>query len=383
MLAEFIAANREVILERARARVAARQRPKPNAEELANGIPIFLDQLGDALRRVGHTEEGSHQQLRATAGRHGGDLLRIGVTVAQVVQDYGDVCQVITELAIEQRASIGADEYKILNLCLDDATSQAVTEFARLRERSIQAEGTERLGALAHELRNALNVASLAFAAIKNGRVAVRGSTSATLERNLLSMRDLIDRSLTDVRLDAGVEHRESIQVLALVEDVEVGAVLQTQARGLTLTVATVDPSLHVEGDRPTLAATLSNLLHNAFKFTHEHGHVILRACARDDRVLFEVEDECGGLPPGAAEGLFQPFSQHGSDRTGVGLGLAICMKAAKANGGELSVRDLPGKGCIFTLDLPRKAPPPLALIEGGKTGEVSKVTPSKAGTGD
>jgi nitrogen fixation/metabolism regulation signal transduction histidine kinase len=75
---------------------------------------------------------------------------------------------------------------------------------------------------------------------------------------------------------------------------------------------------------------------------------------ADGDRVAFEIEDECGGLPPGKTEDLFRPFEQRGTDRSGVGLGLAICLKAAKASGGRIHVRDLPGKGCVFSLDLKR-----------------------------
>ncbi|MEO7109187.1 MAG: ATP-binding protein [Polyangiaceae bacterium] len=110
-----------------------------------------------------------------------------------------------------------------------------------------------------------------------------------------------------------------------------------------------------IEGDRQILEAAVSNLLQNAFKFTRKNGSVALRALATTDRVLFEIEDECGGLP-GDPEALFRPFEQQGADRSGVGLGLSICRKAAKANAGEIRARDLPGKGCVFTLDLPRKA---------------------------
>jgi len=121
-----------------------------------------------------------------------------------------------------------------------------------------------------------------------------------------------------------------------------------------------------VSGDWQILAAALANLLQNAFKFTPVNGHISLTVHAESDRVLFDVEDSCGGLPSGRIEDLFQPYSQRGADRSGVGLGLAICQRAAQANGGELRVRNLPGKGCVFTLDLPRKAPPPLTVIGGG-----------------
>ena len=115
---------------------------------------------------------------------------------------------------------------------------------------------------------------------------------------------------------------------------------------------------------RQIIGGALSNLLQNAFKFTHRGGEVILRTRAEAGRVVFEVDDECGGLPAGKAEELFRPYEQRGSDRSGVGLGLAICVKAARASGGTLRVQDRPGKGCTFILDLPR-----LARAERGTSG--------------
>jgi signal transduction histidine kinase len=357
VLEAFVVTNRYAIIARAQARVATRTSPKPSAAELKNGIPVFLDQLGDALRLAESSDDVAHDELRKTATRHGADLFRMGLTVAQVVRDYGDVCQAITELAIEQNAHIPPGEFRTLNLCLDDAVAAAVTEYAHNGDRALEHQGTERLGILAHELRNHLNTAMLSFESIKSGQVAPSGSTGLMLGRSLMGLRDLIDRSLADVRLDAGIEHLQPISVAAFVEEVEIAAMIQSQARDLHFAVATVDRTVTIDGDRQILAAAVSNLLQNAFKFTPRHGHVSLTARATDDRVLLEVADECGGLPPGKAEELFLPFEQRGADRTGVGLGLTICLKAAKANAGELYVRDVPGKGCVFTLDLPRKVP--------------------------
>ncbi|HEU4580207.1 MAG TPA: HAMP domain-containing sensor histidine kinase [Polyangiaceae bacterium] len=367
MLDDFLTTQREAIIAHAKARVAQRTCPKPSNIELTNGIPIFLDQLGDALRLAKSSVTVDHGQIGQSARRHGHDLLRLGLTIAQVVHDYGDICQSITALAIEQKEPISGDEFRTLNLCLDDAIAEAVTEYSRQRERSLAAQGTERLGILAHELRNMLNTAMLSFDAIKNGRVAAGGSTSLVHARSLMGLRGLIDRSLADVRLDAGLERVERISVAEFIEEVEVGALLWAQARSLRFSIPSVDPTVTIEGDRQIIAAAISNLLQNAFKFTPEQGHVALTTHVTADRVLFEVEDECGGLPPGKPEELFRPFEQRGSDRTGLGLGLSICLKAAKANGGELQVRDLPGKGCIFTLALPRKPPPPLSVVDGAK----------------
>jgi signal transduction histidine kinase len=98
----------------------------------------------------------------------------------------------------------------------------------------------------------------------------------------------------------------------------------------------------------------LANLLQNAFKFTHDHTTVKLRAYARGGRVLIEVADHCGGLPPGSAEKMFAPFAQHGEDRSGLGLGLFIARRSVEADAGTLRVRDVPGTGCVFTISLPR-----------------------------
>lgn len=356
MLEEFILSNRSAIIARTRASVASRSSPEPSELEIQNGIPLFLDQLGEALRLAMSSDVIEHERISMSAGLHGHELHRMGRTVGQVVHDYGDVCQAITELAVEQKAPITGEEFKTLNLCLDDAIAGAVTAYARQREREIADQGFEHLGILAHELRNLLNTALLSYDTIKSGRVAIGGSTGMVLGRSLLGLRDLIDRSLAEVRMDVGIGRLEQISVAEFVGEVEIGASIQAEMRGIHLSVGAVDPGLSIEGDRQILAAAVSNLLQNAFKFSREHGNVSLTVHTTSDRVLMDVEDECGGLT-GEPEELFLPFVQRGTDRSGVGLGLSVCLKAAKASSGELHVRNLPGKGCVFTLDLPRKDP--------------------------
>jgi len=130
----------------------------------------------------------------------------------------------------------------------------------------------------------------------------------------------------------------------------------RARERGLRFTVVRVDGDVAIEADRQILSSVVGNLLQNAFKFTRAEGHVSLRSSADADRVRLEVEDECGGLPPGDPRALFLPFKQRGDDRTGLGLGLAISRRGVEASGGVLKVRNLPGKGCVFTIDLPRAA---------------------------
>jgi signal transduction histidine kinase len=151
-----------------------------------------------------------------------------------------------------------------------------------------------------------------------------------------------------------GPEPRVSLPVL--LDEIAVPARLHAEYRGIRLTVASADPVLGIDVDKHLLASALMNLLQNAFKFTHEHGRVTLRAHGENGRVLIEVEDECGGLLNGEGDGS-RPFGdRRGGDRTGLGLGLSNTRKAVKAIGGEAHTQNLPGKGCIFAIDLPATA---------------------------
>jgi signal transduction histidine kinase len=365
MLHEFLTANRDELVARCRAKVALRPVPQPTATELEFGIPLFLDQLIKTLRVETETPLETASQLPAeigsAAGKHGSELLRKGFTIDQVVHDYGDLCQSVTELAAERAAQVTVDEFRTFNLCLDNAIADAVTEFGRQRDLSVSAAGTlamnERLGHLAHDLRNLLGSAILAFEAIKSGTVALTGATGAVLDRSLLGLRDVIDRTLLEVRLSAGLPpQRQRIAIGDLLDEHQVAAALDAKVRGIAFSVSPVDRAFAVEADRQMLGSALSNLLQNAFKFTRRGGRVVLSARAASGRVLIEVEDECGGLPAGKAETLFKPFEQAGDDRSGLGLGLSISRRAVEANGGRVSVRDIPGKGCVFTIELSRLA---------------------------
>jgi len=206
----------------------------------------------------------------------------------------------------------------------------------------------------------------MAFDVLKTGNVGVGGSTGAVLHRSLTRLTTLVGRSLAEVRLTQGIQHRERFQVSGLIEEAAAVAALEAATKGITLTVLPGENGAAVEGDRQVLASVVQNLLQNAFKFTRSNSTVILRALSRTERVLIEVEDECGGLPLQDSAQLFRPFEQRGVDRTGLGLGLAFSRWAVEANNGTISTRNLPGKGCVFIVDLPRSsvavpAPRPLA----------------------
>ncbi|SEB26420.1 HAMP domain-containing sensor histidine kinase [Variovorax sp. YR216] len=369
----FISNHRVELLERCKANFARRPRRASTTAQLANGIPIFLDQLTRSLQAQESGEVDESFRISGTAGgdaaaffemglsaaAHGKQLMELGFSVDQVVHDYGDLCQAITDLAVELDAPFSVDEFRTLNRCLHNAIANAVTEFGVRRDASVAlqqtAEENERLGVLVHELRNYLHTATLAFAALESGRVTVGGATGAVLKRSLTSMVALLNRSLSQVRDAVEAPQEAAFSVALFVAEARNVVSLDASTKGCTLCVLDVDATLGISGNRERLLAALVNLLQNALKFTHSHTDVTLSAHAEGDYVLVDVKDHCGGLPPGATARIFQPFVQVGENKSGLGLGLSIARRSVEADGGALTVRDLPGTGCVFTIRLPRR----------------------------
>lgn len=373
MLHIFLTEHRTELIDRCRMKVAQRDPEGARDAERVNGIPSFIDQVIRTLRieQTAHPMQSRKisgpagggvpilSEIGESATLHGRELLHDGFTIEQVVHDYGDLCQAVTDLASEKSVQLDIDEFRTFNRCLDNAIATAVTEFTYQHDCDIADqhgyELNERLGFFAHELRNLLSAATLSLAAIKAGNVGVRGATAAVLDRSLSGIRNLIDRSLSEVRVTAGLpaQHRQ-FSLAHFIAEVKAVAMLEAKARDCKLTVSVVDPELAVDADRDLLLAAVGNLLQNAFKFTKHGTEVTLHAYSSADRILIDVKDNCGGLPSGDPERMFQPFTQAGADRSGLGLGLSISRRSVTANNGHLSVRDVPGSGCVFTIELPR-----------------------------
>jgi signal transduction histidine kinase len=368
---EFLSNNRDDLIARCKRKVEKRPKRAATTQQLAKGIPLFLDQLTRTLKAEEADDDAESLRISGPSGgdlldlsemgvaatAHGKELLEMGYAVDQVVHDYGDLCQSITDLAFERDAPFAVDEFRTLNRCLDNAIADAVTEFTFQRDATLatqhHAEETQRAGLLVHELRNSLSAANLSLRALEVSNMPVSGATGALLKRSLATLGTLIAGAVKDVRGRAP-EHRETLSVASLIADAKDAGQLQAKAKGCVLEVQDVDATLGVRADPDLLLAALANLLQNAFKFTHARTGVKLRAYALGGRVLIEVTDHCGGLPKGSVERMFTPFAQHSEDRSGLGLGLFIARRSVEADAGTLSVRDVPGTGCVFTISLPR-----------------------------
>lgn len=369
---QFLSNNRDELTYRCRIKVGQRPGRSATEKQLQDGIPLFLEQLIRTLK-IEQTSKPADSwtvsgppggaaalsEISVSASQHGKDLLELGLTVNQVVHDYGDLCQSITDLAVESDAPFEVDEFRTLNRCLDNAISDAVTEFSYQRDKinkdTQTRESNERMGYFAHELRNLLGTVSLAFTAAKAGNLSLTGATGLILERSIHGLEALIASSVEEVRTIA--EDSAIVDCFSLsdfIDEIYTAAALSIGTHGCIFRAPQVNPDLAIGGNRRLLMAAVANLLQNAFKFTHPHTEVFLTAYAAGDRILIDVKDCCGGLGICVAEKMFLPFSQSSENRTGIGLGLTIAKQSVTASGGTLTVRNLPSVGCIFTVNLPR-----------------------------
>lgn len=382
MLHEFLLKNQEEILAMTEQMTLQLAGLRPSSEQLKKGLPIFYQQLMEVLieednspkRARGNEEEmaraarlndepgmalaSSHPNdvdLAKSAGLHGTELMKLGYTLSHVVHAYGSMCQAITQLATKKKTHITANEFRDLNRCLDIAIAGAVTEFQHHQNSKVTSQEVEHLGFLAHELRNALMSVNISLQLIKRGTVGFAGNTGQALDKSLKRMQELIDQSLTEVRLRVDPKvHPEEVNLIHVVDQIILTA--EVEARSKDQVIEThIDPDLKIEADQQLLYSALSNLIQNAIKYTHAGGKIKIRANLIQYKIVIEVEDECGGLTNSMID-LFKPYEQQNADRKGLGLGLTIAKRAILLNRGSIDVQNLPKKGCIFKITLPEKA---------------------------
>ena len=186
-LHDFVGKNRDELIRRCRTKVAKRSSPLPTAAEIDHGVPLFLDQLCEELRQG----PSNTHEISQSAMEHGHDLLLQGFTISQVVHDYGDVCQSVTDLAVELAAPISTDDFRTMNRCLDDAIAGAVSEYAH--EQDVSRHGASQ------QLQRLADTAITAFEVLRAGRVGVGGSTGTVVLHSLMAIRDaLVNRPPSD-----------------------------------------------------------------------------------------------------------------------------------------------------------------------------------------
>lgn len=356
MLYKFLEQNEQEVLALAEEKALKLAGPLLSSEELEMALPLFYKNLIEYLKFS--NENATSENIVRGASEHAKELLRLNYSLSHVVHSYGAMCQAVTEFSQRKHSPITAKEFNDLNMCLDIAIAAAVSEFQFLTVKAIEEKEVQHMGILVHELRNALSRAVMAHEMIKQGLVGTGGSTARVLGENLLTMRNLIDRSLSDLRMRADPQlYIEKFNLRTLVDQIVVTT--QDELKKKTQTISTdVNAQIEMETDRQLLLSAIANLIQNAIKYTKTDGRITVRAALAATNVILEVEDECGGIPEEMVKKLFKPFSSGGIDQSGLGLGLTIIQRAVSLLQGKIANHNMPGKGCAFRIEIPLKLIP-------------------------
>jgi signal transduction histidine kinase len=353
MLYQFLENNRAAILALTEEKTLRLAGSLPSSVELRKGLPLFYEHLIEYLKSpsLGNPEK---KMLTGAAG-HGKELLHLNYSISHVVHAYGAMCQAITELAQRSNAKISTQEFNDLNLCLDIAIASSVSEFQYQTLQATEEREVQHLGFLVHELRNALSSATIAQEMIKQGIVGARGSTAKVLDDNLLRMRNLMDRSLSEVRMRADPEvHIVKFKLNSLIDQILLTAQSEARNKNQILKNEIIE-ELILETDRQLLLSSIANLIQNALKYSKAGGTISVRAGSSGDNVVIEIVDECGGIKEDIIENIFKPFTTGGFDHSGLGLGLTIVKRSVLLLQGKISVRNNAGIGCAFLITIPSK----------------------------
>jgi len=254
---------------------------------------------------------------------------------------------------------------------------QIIRQNRRLQDalrklREVDRMKTEFLANISHELRTPLSVIIAYTDALREPAVpeAQRGEfleVVADNGQNLLRLiNDLLDLSqleTTEAMLSVGPSHLHDL-VRALWPEVE----RRAAERSIELRF---EPGADVPVawfDSRRMKQVLSNLVHNALKFTPEGGSVVVRSQRVSDGVCMEVVDSGAGIPAEHLPSVFEAFHQIDGSSTrrwgGLGIGLAMAKHIVELHGGRIWVESREGEGSTFRFVIPADANQPLPLIE-------------------
>ena len=349
-LHDFMSAHREQILHACEAELLASKVDSPITD-----VATFFDEIVQSLRRdAGHVDSQSPlpgtstSALNISKERHGA-----GVAVTQLPPIFGAISQAIGKVGERYELTIMAEDYQRLNLCLDCGVATAIEDYWN---RHLEREGlliTERFGFFAHELRNALGNASVAFRLLRDGKLGIGGHTGDVLSRSLTRMEALVAQFLASVQLEVGVPpDLHALSVNQLLRDLE-ASILPERGASIQLRIEARE-ELFALANSVLLTSALSNLVQNGLKFSPPAATISLRLRRSGEFAIIDVEDECGGLGAIDPKRLFEPYVKRAHDNPhGVGLGLSIAKRAVEAMHGTLAVVDLPGQGCVFSVCFP------------------------------
>ena len=265
----------------------------------------------------------------------------------------------------ELRRQVALLQQKAAALETEVEKRKQTEEALRRREKElseINRRKDEFLAMLGHELRNPLAaiVTSSELMRLRSDDLACLARSREIVARQAARMSRLVDDLLDISRISRGkIELRNTTVLLSTLVDQAVELVrplIDERSHRLTLDLPAEPVSLF--GDAARLVQVVSNLLHNAAKYTAPGGNIALSACQEGTDLVLSVRDDGVGLSPEMCEQIFEPFVQAPGAleqaRGGLGIGLTLVRTLVDLHGGSIAVlSDGPGYGCEFVIRLP------------------------------
>jgi two-component system, OmpR family, phosphate regulon sensor histidine kinase PhoR len=249
--------------------------------------------------------------------------------------------------------------------------SSALLVFQDLTElRTLQTMRRELVGNVSHDLRTPIAGIKAMVETLRDGALDDRDIavdflrridgevdrlTQMVSELTELSRIETGHAALNMISTDVNVLIREAAAQLAPLADRE----------QIILSLQLADALPEIPADRDRMRQALINVLHNAIKFSHHGGEVVVKSAARDGSVIIDVIDRGVGISRDDLPRVFERFykADKARSRGGSGLGLAIAKHTAQAHGGAISVQSEEGKGSTFTFSIPLRASQDLTIL--------------------
>jgi len=349
-------ANKERILSLWEARLR-RQIPAAANEPhfiLVNTLPLILDHLAQAFSP-------GHPRATATQGstfavEHGGERVRMThFQLKDLVEEYKLLRQVLCEV-LEEEGALSARERNTLNASLDQAIMEACTGYTL-----VQSSVRDQLFAtIAHDLRNPLNAAHMC------ANLVLRQPSSEHVPRwasriidNVERVDRMVQELLDAMRVQTGARLPLEIVECDVVEIVRAVIEQHGSERGDRFVLDAPEPVRgHLAAD--ALRRAVENLVTNAVKYGDASSPITVGVRQHHGRAIISVHNHGSYIPAEQQETLFRAFQRlnlaEESGKRGWGLGLAQARAVAEAHGGSIGVDSVPGRGTMFTIDIPTDA---------------------------
>ncbi len=290
------------------------------------------------------------------------------VTMPSPVQDFRLVAHALGEDPVAQASTRNRILYGVLLGVFYVALALGVIYTGRTlyREAHVSRLKTDFVSLVSHELRTPLTSIRMFIEMLATGRVKDAEEMQTVLDmlaKETTRLSGMIEAVLDWARIESG-RKRYHLEPVAVDQVMEAAAgSFRTLRRGtpMDFTVEQAPSLPMVRVDVDAFSGALLNLLQNAFKYTGEHKHIVLRAVKDDGDVVFEVEDNGVGIPRRELKRVFDRFYRIDNLLTrateGSGLGLSIAQRIAQAHNGRISVDSTVGRGSTFRIHLPAAHP--------------------------